>query len=70
MGVDPIPNVPKFYCTSIQPRNRSWTRSSGLRWGALARRDDDAGSLPDRRSNAASVRQGGSIGCVALSPVC
>ena len=26
------------------PGNRSWTRPSGLRWGALARRDDAAGS--------------------------
>ena len=53
----------------IQPRNRSWTRPSGLPWRALARRDDDAGLPPARRSNAASVRQGGSIGCVALSLV-
>ena len=30
----------------IEPRNRSWTRPSGLRWGALARRDDAAGSCP------------------------
>ena len=28
------------------PRNGSWTRSSGLRCGALARRDDAAGSCP------------------------
>ena len=30
----------------IEPRNRSWTRPSGLRCGALARRDDAAGSCP------------------------
>ena len=29
-----------------QPRNRSWTRPSGPCWGALARRDDAAGSCP------------------------
>ena len=31
---------------AIQPRNRSWTRPSGRRCGALARRDDAAGSCP------------------------
>ena len=54
--------------TDFQPRNRSWTRPSGLQFGALARRDDAAGRLPARRSNAASVPKCGSIGCVALSP--
>ena len=52
----------------IQPRNRSWTRPSGLQFGALARRDDAAGHLPARRSNVASVPKCGSIGCVARSP--
>ena len=64
-GASPI----KCSDMKVEPRNRSWTRPSGPRWGALARRDDDAGSPPARRSNAASVRQGGSIGCVALSPI-
>ena len=53
---------------ALEPRNRSWTRPSGLRWGLLAGRDDAAGCLPARRSNAASGFQRGSIGRVALSP--
>ena len=32
--------------SASNPRNRSWTRPSGPRWGALARRDDAAGSCP------------------------
>jgi hypothetical protein len=51
------------------PRNCSWTDPSGLSGGALARRDDAAGYLPARRSNAASALPGGSIGSVALSPL-
>ena len=36
---------------SVEPGNGSWTRPSGLRYEALARRDDAAGSCPRRERN-------------------
>jgi len=71
--------VPAFLCELhqsqdavlglVEPGNRSWTRTNGLRWGPLARRNDDAGYPLARRSNTAPLRQRGSIGRIALSPI-
>jgi HEPN domain-containing protein len=52
----------------LEPRKLSWTRPSVRLAGCLARRDDDAGAAPARRSNTARRPASRAIGRVAISP--